>query len=76
MAANVYYYVGQDRRLPEPEKTVMFVMAYPKALITVEVIAPTSKLKLLDAMQIISAVTFEWPARLMKGEAYLLIALT
>jgi hypothetical protein len=26
-------------------------------------IAPTSKLKLLDAMQIISAVTFEFPAR-------------
>jgi len=63
MAAKVYHFVGQDRRLPEPEKTVMFVIASPEALITVEVIAPTSKLKLLDAIQIISATTFEWPAR-------------
>ena len=63
MAANVYYFVGQDRRLPEPEKTVMFVVASPEALITVEVIAPAGKLKLPDAMRIISAATFEWPAR-------------
>ena len=63
IAARVYHFVGQDRRLPEPEKTVMFVIGFPEALLTVEVIAPTSKLKLLDAMQIISATTFEWPAR-------------
>jgi hypothetical protein len=63
MAAKVYYFVGQDRRLPEPEKTAMFVIALPEALITVEVIAPTSKLDLLDAMQTISAATFEWQAR-------------
>lgn len=63
MTAKVYYFVGQDRRLPEPEKTVMFVIARPEVLITVEVIAPTSKLDLLDAMQIISAATFEWQAR-------------
>jgi S1-C subfamily serine protease len=63
IAARVYHFVGQDRRLPEPEKTVMYVIGFPEALLTVEVIAPTSKLKLLDAMQIISATTFEWPAR-------------
>src|SRR5262249_37695584 len=40
MAAKVYHFVGQDRRLPEPEKTVMFVIGIPEALITVEVIAP------------------------------------
>jgi hypothetical protein len=33
------------------------------ALVTVEVIAPTSKLDMLDAMQIIAAATFKWPAR-------------
>jgi S1-C subfamily serine protease len=58
-----YTFVGQDRRLPEPEKTVMFVMANSEALVTVEVIAPTSKLDMLDAMQIISAATFEWSSR-------------
>ena len=63
MAAKVYHFVGQDRRLPEPEKAVMFVIGSPGALITVELIAPTSKFKLLDAMRIISAITFEWPAR-------------
>ncbi|HEY8461815.1 MAG TPA: hypothetical protein VIM99_15600 [Blastocatellia bacterium] len=63
MAATVYHFVGQDRRLPEPEKTVMIVTASPEALITVEVIAPTSKLKLLDAMRVISATTFKWAAR-------------
>ena len=62
MAANVYHFVGQDRRLPEPEKTVMFVIGSPEALITVEAIAPTSKLDLLRLMQIISGATFKWPA--------------
>ena len=61
--AQFYTFVGQDRRLPEPEKTVMFVVANSQALVTVEVIAPTSKLNMLDAMQIISAATFEWSSR-------------
>jgi S1-C subfamily serine protease len=61
--AQFYTFVGQDRRLPEPEKTVMFVVATSEALVTVEVIAPTSKLNMLDAMQIISAATFEWSSR-------------
>ncbi|HEY6399952.1 MAG TPA: hypothetical protein VI479_00995, partial [Blastocatellia bacterium] len=58
-----YTFVGQDRRLPEPEKTVMFVAARSEALITIEVVAPTSKLDMLDAMKIISAATFEWSSR-------------
>lgn len=62
-SAQVYHFVGQDRRLPEPEKTVMIVMANSEALVTVEVIAPTSKLDMLGAIQLISAATFEWPAR-------------
>src|SRR5215510_1683429 len=61
--AQFYTFVGQDRRLPEPEKSVMFVVANSQALVTIEVIAPTSKLNMLDAMQIISAATFEWPSR-------------
>jgi hypothetical protein len=62
-AAQFHTFVGQDRRLPEPEKTVMFVVAYSKALVTVEVIAPTSKLNMLDVMQIISATTFKCSSR-------------
>ena len=61
--AQFYTFVGQDRRLPEPEKSVMFVVANSQALVTIEVIAPTSRLDMLDAMQIISAATFEWPSR-------------
>jgi S1-C subfamily serine protease len=63
MSAKVYHFVGQDRRLPEPEKTVMVVIARPDALLTVELIAPTSKLDLLDVIQLISAATFEWQGR-------------
>jgi hypothetical protein len=61
--AQFYTFVGQDRRLPEPEKTVMFVAASSEALVTVEVIAPTSKLDMLGTMQIISAASFEWSSR-------------
>jgi hypothetical protein len=32
--AQFYTFVGQDRRLPEPEKTVMFVVANSEALVT------------------------------------------
>lgn len=60
MAAKVYHFVGKDRRLQEPEMSVMFAMAIPEALITVEVIEPTSKLDLLDVLQIISATTFKF----------------
>jgi S1-C subfamily serine protease len=61
--AQFYTFVGQDRRLPEPEKSVMFVVGSPEALVTIEVIAPTSKLDLLDIIQGISAATFEWSPR-------------
>jgi hypothetical protein len=65
IAARVYHFVGQDRRLPEPEKTVMFAIGIPEALITVEVISPTSKLDLTRVMQTISGATSKWPARSM-----------
>jgi S1-C subfamily serine protease len=54
----MYQFVGQDRRLPEPEKTVMYVIARPQALMTIELIAPTSKLKLLDVLRLFSAASF------------------
>jgi S1-C subfamily serine protease len=61
--AQFYTFVGQDRRLPEPENTVMFVMANSEALVMVEVIAPTGKLNMLDIVQTISATSFEWSSR-------------
>jgi S1-C subfamily serine protease len=61
--AQFHIFVGQDRRLPEPEKGVMFVMASSRALVTVEVIEPTSKLDILELMRVISADTFEWSTR-------------
>lgn len=63
LTAQFYYFVGQDRRLPEPEKTAMFVIARPDMLLTIEFIAPTSKLDLLDAIQAISAASFELQGR-------------
>jgi S1-C subfamily serine protease len=61
--SHFYTFVGQDRRLPEPEKSVMFVVANPEALVTIEVIMPTSKLDTLDTLKAISAATFEWSSR-------------
>jgi hypothetical protein len=57
--ALAFHFVGEDRRLREPEKTVLYAIARPDALITIEVVAPTSKLDLLKMMQLIASATFE-----------------
>ncbi|MEP7341155.1 MAG: S1C family serine protease [Acidobacteriota bacterium] len=49
--ARMFAFVGQDKRLPETEKTVLYTFGAPEAFATVELIAPTSKLKLLDALE-------------------------
>ena len=58
--ATVHHFVGEDRRLSEPEKTVKMVLAHPEVFLSIEVIAPTSKLKMLEVLQMIAALTFSW----------------
>lgn len=56
----VHHFVGEDRRLAEPEKTVKMVLAHPEVFLSIEVIAPTSKLQLLDVLQMITVLSFSW----------------
>jgi len=50
LPARVFTFVGQDKRLPEPEKTILYAFGTPEAFITVELVAPTSELKLLELL--------------------------
>ncbi len=61
LRAQVFTFVGQDKRLAEPEKTVLYAFGTPEAFYTVELIAPTSKLKLLSLLDAMMA-SFELPA--------------
>jgi len=56
----VHHFVGEDRRLAEPEKTVKMVLAHPEVFLSIEVIAPTSKLQLLEVLQMITVLSFSW----------------
>jgi hypothetical protein len=59
LSGRVYSIVGQDRRLKEPEKTLLCVFSSPKALVTVEIIMPTSKLEALEMLTIIVQESFK-----------------
>jgi V8-like Glu-specific endopeptidase len=51
--------VGQGKGLPEPEKTIIYALTSQRALVCIELIAPTSKLKMLDVLEMLVAETFE-----------------
>lgn len=58
--AAVHHFIGEDRRLPEPEKTVKFIFAHPEVMLSIEVIAPISKLKMIEVLEMITALSFSW----------------
>lgn len=58
--ATLHHFVGEDRRLSEPEKTVKLVLAHPEVILSIEFIAPTSKIQMLDLMQIVTLLSFSW----------------
>jgi Trypsin-like peptidase domain len=57
--AMAFHFVGQDRRLREPEKTILYAIARPEALIRIEVVAPTSKLDVQKMVQLIASSSFK-----------------
>lgn len=56
--AQVFSIVGQAKGLA-PEKTVIYAIATKKALLSIELIAPTSDLELLDVLEMLLSKTFE-----------------
>jgi hypothetical protein len=58
--ATLYHFVGEDSRLSEPEKTVKLFIANPEVILSIEFIAPTSKIQMLDIMQVITLLSFSW----------------
>jgi hypothetical protein len=57
--ATVYSFVGRDKRLPEPEETVFYILPLPNAIVRIELTTPMSKREALQLLQTLVTRTFE-----------------
>jgi hypothetical protein len=57
--AAIFSFVGRDKRLPEPEEAIFYILPRESALVRIELVTPVSKREGLKLMELLVKTSFE-----------------